>query len=68
MIALDKKSFGQVLDSIKLIIGVILLGYGFYNNSNQFLMGLGGLLIAISGIEIKVGKLNLNSPSRKSVK
>jgi hypothetical protein len=50
-----------------MLAGLVLLGTGFYLQQNQFLMLLGGFLVAISGVEIKVGKLGLNAPSKRKV-
>lgn len=62
---MDQNLFSQILDSIKMVIGILLLAVGFWYNQNQFLMILGGFLMFVSGIEINIGKVKIKSPSRK---
>jgi hypothetical protein len=65
---MDKKTFAQILDSLKLLIGLILLCWGAFDKQNQFLMTLGGTIIAIAGVEVRIGALGLNSPTKKGKK
>ncbi|MFH2023788.1 MAG: hypothetical protein ABIJ10_05755 [Candidatus Micrarchaeota archaeon] len=63
---MKKQNFNKILDSIKMLVGILLLVYGFFEQQNQFLMILGGFLIAVSGIEISFGKTGkIKSPSKK---
>ena len=66
LISMHKQTFSQTLDAIKMIAGILLLGWGFYPEQNQFLMVMGLFLMAVSGIELRFGNLARGkAPSKK---